>query len=254
MKSIELSIPTPCSENWNTMTPSENGKFCGRCEKIVVDLSTKGDAELVRLFKDQPDSICARIPRSKLNIPLTTHPVFNETSFSLKALVVGTALLTSLNSFAENEIMYSDTISLVQSIVDDTLLPAHATIHGSNLRNIALTVLDETNGQPVPLVAIYLLDSNDLTIARIKSDFEGNAMFKLSEDQFQLIHSIQVKMPEIEDQLFLWDELKHSIPIQLNVRTFSSQEVFIVGLVYTEKPKKRTRRQKREARRMRRSD
>ena len=247
MKSIELSIPTPCGENWNTMTPSENGKFCGRCEKIVVDLSTKGDAELVRLFKDQPNSICARIPRSKLNIPLTTHPVCNETSFSLKALVVGTALLTGLNSFAENEIMYSDAISLVQSIVDDTLLPAHATIHDSNLRNIAFTVVDELSGEPL-FYALVILKDNIIRAA--KSNFDGVVTFSLSENEVRSIKTIHLRSIEFEEQVKIWDDVSYDDQLFVKVDRLIQGDI-VVGGVHTEKPKKRARIQKREARRMR---
>lgn len=250
MKSIELSIPTPCGENWNTMTPSENGKFCGRCEKIVVDLSTKGDAELVRLFKDQPNSICARIPRSKLNIPLTTHPVFNETSFSLKALVVGTALLTGLNSFAENEIMYSDAISLVQSIVDDTLLPAHATIHDSNLRNIAFTVVDELSGEPLFYALVILKDNEENIIRAAKSNFDGVVTFSLSENEVRSIKTIHLRSIEFEEQVKIWDDVSYDDQLFVKVDRLIQGDI-VVGGVHTEKPKKRARRQKREARRMR---
>ena len=38
-KQLTLSIPTPCTEDWNNMTPDKNGKFCAACQKTVVDFS-----------------------------------------------------------------------------------------------------------------------------------------------------------------------------------------------------------------------
>jgi hypothetical protein len=34
-----MHIPTPCSANWDHMTPAENGRHCSICAKIVVDLT-----------------------------------------------------------------------------------------------------------------------------------------------------------------------------------------------------------------------
>jgi len=50
---LYLHIPTPCHEDWNTMTPVEKGKFCGSCNKEVVDFSLMTDAEVLNFFKKQ---------------------------------------------------------------------------------------------------------------------------------------------------------------------------------------------------------
>ena len=53
---IAISIPKPCHEDWNAMTPdpgSEAGRaprFCDSCQHSVADLTTASDAELVALF------------------------------------------------------------------------------------------------------------------------------------------------------------------------------------------------------------
>lgn len=49
-KQLTLSIPTPCTEDWNAMTPDKNGKFCASCQKTVVDFSRMTDAEIFNYF------------------------------------------------------------------------------------------------------------------------------------------------------------------------------------------------------------
>ena len=46
MKKIQLTIPEPCHESWNSITSAEKGKFCNACRKTVVDFTAMGDREL----------------------------------------------------------------------------------------------------------------------------------------------------------------------------------------------------------------
>ena len=45
-KSFKLNIAEPCAENWDTMTPTDCGKFCAACQKSVVDFSSMTDREI----------------------------------------------------------------------------------------------------------------------------------------------------------------------------------------------------------------
>jgi hypothetical protein len=60
-KQIKLSIPTPCHEDWNTMTATQSGKFCASCQKTVVDFSRMSDAEIMRYFADFQGDTCGRL-------------------------------------------------------------------------------------------------------------------------------------------------------------------------------------------------
>jgi len=46
-----FSIPKPCSENWNEMTPTEKGAFCQKCAHEVHDVTRKSNAEIKDLFE-----------------------------------------------------------------------------------------------------------------------------------------------------------------------------------------------------------
>jgi hypothetical protein len=41
-----ISIPEPCSENWNEMTPTEKGAFCQKCALEVIDFTNKSGDEI----------------------------------------------------------------------------------------------------------------------------------------------------------------------------------------------------------------
>jgi len=69
---IAISIPKPCHEDWNAMTPhpgSEAGRaprFCDSCQHSVADLTTASDAELVALFTSDSKPKCARFDPRQL--------------------------------------------------------------------------------------------------------------------------------------------------------------------------------------------
>ena len=48
---FKLQIGTPCHENWDNMSQVEKGRFCGSCEKTVVDFSKMTEAEIVFFFQ-----------------------------------------------------------------------------------------------------------------------------------------------------------------------------------------------------------
>ncbi len=63
-----IQIQTPCSEDWNTMTPNEKGSFCQSCSKNVLDLTKLSNAEIHSvLTQNQHESICTRIQNKQLD-------------------------------------------------------------------------------------------------------------------------------------------------------------------------------------------
>ncbi|MES2863773.1 MAG: hypothetical protein V4666_06625 [Bacteroidota bacterium] len=67
MKSkIQITIPEPCNEGWQNMTPVEKGRFCASCQKTVLDFTYLSDNEIINLF-NKNDNLCVRIKVSQLN-------------------------------------------------------------------------------------------------------------------------------------------------------------------------------------------
>jgi hypothetical protein len=63
---IQISIPEPCHEGWQNMTPVEKGRFCASCQKTVLDFTYLSDNEIINLV-NKNDNLCARINVSQLN-------------------------------------------------------------------------------------------------------------------------------------------------------------------------------------------
>jgi hypothetical protein len=63
---IQITIPEPCQEGWQNMTPVEKGRFCASCQKTVLDFTHLSDNEIIKLVSKN-DTLCGRINVSQLN-------------------------------------------------------------------------------------------------------------------------------------------------------------------------------------------
>lgn len=71
---FHVHIPKPCHENWQHMTPAEKGRFCGQCQKTVVDFTTMTDDEVLDTLQAATGNTCGRFLIQQLDRPLQpTH-------------------------------------------------------------------------------------------------------------------------------------------------------------------------------------
>lgn len=70
---ISISVPKPCHENWNAMTPAVDptngigGRHCDSCQHTVMDLTRVSDAQLIDLFRKDAMPKCARFSQGQLD-------------------------------------------------------------------------------------------------------------------------------------------------------------------------------------------
>ena len=61
-KAIQIAVPKPCHENWNSFTKTSNGGFCSSCQKEVIDFTSWSDERLKLYFKNLSHNTCGQIP------------------------------------------------------------------------------------------------------------------------------------------------------------------------------------------------
>lgn len=72
--SIQLNIASPCHEDWNAMSQEEQGRFCGQCQKTVIDFTTWSDNDLFSFFSKNNTSVCGRFLPAQLQKELHIPP------------------------------------------------------------------------------------------------------------------------------------------------------------------------------------
>jgi len=90
-------ISSPCSVDYNKMSPTDSGRFCENCCKIVVDFTTK-TAQQISDFLKINSGTCGRFRKSQLEpIPVESNRKFSK-RFSLFSValyfVFGTLLFS----------------------------------------------------------------------------------------------------------------------------------------------------------------
>ncbi|TDP03694.1 energy transducer TonB [Flavobacterium sp. 245] len=81
----KITIPEPCHENWDEMTPKDNGRFCMSCSKTVVDFTSMMPDEVRHYFvQNQNEKICGRFRKSQLDtitIQIPRRVLYTQTQY-----------------------------------------------------------------------------------------------------------------------------------------------------------------------------
>ncbi len=67
MDAIKINIAEPCHENWQNMTGTEQGRFCGACKKEVIDFTMLSDNEVYKTMLRSDNDLCGRFLSTQLN-------------------------------------------------------------------------------------------------------------------------------------------------------------------------------------------
>lgn len=124
---MHISIPTPCHEDWNAMTPNQQGRHCNACAKTVVDFTGMSDEEVQYFFinKKKEENVCGRFKNDQLrrikvelpyNIYTMTMPLWKQ--FLTACLLAFSSMLFSCDTLVGNNNTLGETIPFVMR--DDT--------------------------------------------------------------------------------------------------------------------------------------
>jgi hypothetical protein len=74
---LQISIPTPCHEDWNEMTPADKGRHCSQCSKTVVDFTASSAHEIAfYLSQHKSEKLCGRFNPGQIEEPIPTPEDF----------------------------------------------------------------------------------------------------------------------------------------------------------------------------------
>lgn len=163
-KKLHISIPQPCHENWEAMTPVEKGKFCSTCQKKVFDFTKVSDKEIIEILNSE-NVTCGRFTTAQLNRNLYTNQ--QKSSFWL---VVSVAILGFLG--LGNKISYAQVKNDSVKVETKNNLRTKDTINSNLTRNIKGNVSDKLG----TLVAAKILVEG--TLNETLTDFDGNFEIK----------------------------------------------------------------------------
>jgi len=209
-KALTLTVPEPCGENFNTMTPVKGGKFCGSCEKTIVDFRTMSDGQILNFYKHSNGKICGVFDEVQLNrampFPMAIKP--NRNWKAVAALAAG--LMFSGGISGQNtSAKIGKTEIIEQHIINEEVVADKAEQPDHVLKG---RILDGEEG----LIAANILIKG--TSIGTSTDIDGNFELIIPNDLTDL--EVVVQYTGYESQTLLFNEKyplpTKSIDIQLN--------------------------------------
>jgi hypothetical protein len=234
-KAIQIRIPEPCQENWHNMKPTEQGRFCGSCQKTVVDFSGMTDKELLDYLSKASQHTCGRFAKDQLNKDL--EPVTIKKRFTwayVWNIMLATFLITEANAQVKTVKKKKPEVQLPD------LLPRMGTVAVVEkdtavvYRELKGVVLDSTNKQPLAGASIFIKGRSTGTV----SDSLGN--FKLVIDENEPVE-LMVSYIGYQTQTLKIDSSTNLQEIKLSLSPMIYGDVVLVGgfSVVHKKPKKK---------------
>lgn len=137
-RNFKITIPEPCHEDWNKMTPSDNGRFCLSCSKTVVDFTSMLPDEIQNYFiQNRNNNVCGRFKKSQLEaitIQIPSRILYTQTHYhKMFLLALFVAMGTTLFSCQDKEGKRQkiDKIEVVKEVSPTQ----HTTVGKTRIRN-----------------------------------------------------------------------------------------------------------------------
>ena len=215
-RKINISIPKPCHENWEAMTPEEKGKFCGVCSKTVFDFTKATDKEIIKHLNNDKNA-CGRFVSSQLNRDLI---IPNEKS---SYWIIATATLFSFLGIGSQSAYSQVKQDTIQTDKKDLNQDAVKTVKNP----ITITGIVSDDLGPMYGANIVIKESTIGT----STDFDGKYSIKVNEGDILTFSYLGFKNIEI---------IADSNKTIINVKMQEDYESVTVGIIVMGDIKKRT--------------
>ena len=214
-RKVNISIPKPCHENWEAMTPEDKGRFCSVCTKTVFDFTKASDKEIIEhLNKDA--NTCGRFASSQLNRDLIIPK--EKSSY----WIIATATISSFLGIG-SQTAYSQVKQ--DTIQTDKKLNKNIITTTNNPVTITGFVSDELG----PIAGANVVVKG--TTRGISTDYDGKYSIEVNEGEILTYNYIGFKTIEI-----IVDSKKTII----NVKMQEDYDSVTVGVIVMGGIKKRT--------------
>ncbi|WP_233558601.1 carboxypeptidase-like regulatory domain-containing protein [Aquimarina sp. BL5] len=161
---FSLNIKSPCTENFNSFSPTKKGGFCNSCTKEVIDFSTMSSKQIIHYFEtNTTKNTCGRFNNEQLTTYTHTAHKRKNISFISGIAFAFIALLSFTKTQAQhikNQIKTSDdNSSKFQKDINEN--------------NITVKGIVSENDIPLPGANVVL----EGTAVGTSTDFDGNFEF-----------------------------------------------------------------------------
>jgi hypothetical protein len=175
---LKITVPEPCTQNWDEMQPSEQGRFCLHCVKEVIDFTSFTNDEIKTWFSSSYEKVCGRFEQQQLID-------FNGSSTSRKwrtaswklMLTSCLALFASSKAFSSVSVKSFSQEQTIKKIADEKQV-----ISKDSLFIITGKVTDKEDGLAIPGASIKIVSKPGIGASTgVDGKFKLNVNTKLGD-------------------------------------------------------------------------
>jgi len=226
---LYLSIADPCHEDWNKMTPVEQGRFCSSCQKNVVDFTMQTDEEIISFFNNYNGTACGRFTDEQLDRPIQKIELKPASSFLKYAagLLLPAFLFATKAKGQFKDQLTKVTCEPTKPDLGQMLSGKVGFIsldHKSTSFHITGRVIDEATNEPVVGVSIMIKGTNQGVVTDDKGSY---SIFIPSKKSVLQYSSIGYEMKEIKANVL---NRANDVVVKMKAATMGMLgEVVVVG-------------------------
>ncbi|MEZ4972933.1 MAG: carboxypeptidase-like regulatory domain-containing protein [Cyclobacteriaceae bacterium] len=171
-KAIEISVPSPCNKQWDSLSHIGAIGYCKKCMSNVMDFTSFSDEQIFQYFKKANGKTCGRFTRGQMKTYREISPAKSNKNFSLfKAGLVG-VMLTMMNKPVAGQ--HKDKVEASTEIINSDSVINNNTFTDKTFYQVRGKVVYE-DGSPLPYVNVVLKGTTIGTIT------DKNGMFEFPE-------------------------------------------------------------------------
>jgi hypothetical protein len=207
-KAYRISLPEPCHENWQEMTPTEKGRFCASCQKEVIDFTQLNDAKIVAFLKQGQQGFCGRFRETQLDRKIEKQRDRFGLMYFKKAVATFLAIVSLKKGYSQGSpsIFFkkdSLTTALKQTSQNETIVEDNNAV-------ISGFVFDSEN-QPLKNVEI------EFAPYRVFAYTDSTGYFKMSLDKKKLIDYSIIRFSYAEKSAVARSVFKTAFPYEATI-------------------------------------
>jgi len=211
-----IHVPVPCHENWDAMTPVEQGRFCQSCAKQVVDFSMMTDQDVLNYFSKATGNTCGRFNNDQLQRPLQPTKIEKKKTWWVAAMIPLMLMFEKVGAQKKNTRSTKPAINVQDLIIKgDTIVTSKRKIH-CNVIN--------AKSSPIPFASV----SVNGTLQGVTADSAGKFELLLNRD----LYSAQIEVSSVgygSENFFINDSDEYTIVLKEAESKLPSVEVVSYG-------------------------
>jgi hypothetical protein len=175
----KIAIPEACHQQWQQMTPVDNGRHCQQCCKTVTDFTVMTNTEIINYFA-QHGNVCGRFENHQLAGLNNYLAVQEKSRFSWKRLTIAAAV-TSV--FATANAAAQSTLGKVKVSQSANQVKGEPVVDSITYVTLRGKIISSDDKLPVVGAAVYVKNKSIGT----QTDAEGNFRLKVPYNDMQTL-------------------------------------------------------------------